>query len=307
MSDKNIKIVKVDPSSFFLRKDENGNESIASTSDISDESSVTSISSEGGSVNEANLNPLPSVNPNVSVLKEEFIVKEEPKDSFVKLNNIEEMNEANNYLNTKPAFEPPKLPVNTPFINNTTKNETTTSELSDTISDTETHTETASVSTESSVEDEVIDMSDNALYTVLAALFEDEETGNNVCETLASIDRKLEKHNDVMEKMLVEYTQMNRERSKERRHFEQLSQAISNQNRMLEKLVSVFDVFLSGKRTNNITTKIREDEEEDNAIVGGRVERPSRRLETPENTELYNKIKKHDKKSDRVSVSKEGK
>lgn len=307
MSDRNVKIVKVDPLNFFIKKDEDGKESIGSTTDISDESSITSISSTGGSVNENNLNHLP-VNPNVSVIKEEVAVREIPSDSVVQINDQIDAAQANNYLSTKPAFEPPKLVNNVPFINNTSKVESEIIEESDsktntiTDSETDTDTETASKTTESSG-DEVIDMTDNTLYTVLAALFEDDETGNNVSENLASIDRKLEKHNEMMEKMLAEYTQMNRERSKDRRNNEQLVQAINNQNRMLEKMVSVFEVFL--KTSGKVQNKVENDDNKD-TIVGGK-DRRSRvaDLGLDEKSDLYHKMKKGERKSDRVSVSKE--
>ncbi len=265
MGDKNIKIVKVDPTGFFVKKDEEDEASI--DSEITDESSVTSEISEPENEN-INLNPLPSAPKAVSVIKEPEVMQ----SSIIKIDNANDVANVNSYLSFKK--EEPEIP----FTNNTVSEETVTSESSaqsknETISDTDTDSE-----------EQVIDMDDNTLYTALAAVLEDED-GDNVSDNLKNINRHLEKHNDTMEKILNEYSEINKERARERKYMEQLSIAINNQNRMMERLVNVFDVFL---KSSGVKTK--EIENEDNDMLGGleeknvRTDKISRRIETPENT-----------------------
>jgi len=265
MGDKNIKIVKVDPTGFFVKKDEEDEASI--DSEITDESSVTSEISEPENEN-INLNPLPSAPKAVSVIKEPEVMQ----SSIIKIDNASDVANINSYLSVKK--EEPEIP----FTNNTVSEETVTSESSaqsknETISDTDTDSD-----------EQVIDMDDNTLYTALAALLEDED-GDNVSDNLKNINRHLEKHNETMEKILNEYSEINKERARERKYMEQLSIAINNQNRMMERLVNVFDVFL---KSSGVKTK--EVENEDNDMLGGleeknvRTDKISRRIETPENT-----------------------
>lgn len=265
MGDKNIKIVKVDPTGFFVKKDEEDEASI--DSEITDESSVTSEISEPENEN-INLNPLPSAPKAVSVIKEPEVMQ----SSIIKIDNASDVANINSYLSVKK--EEPEIP----FTNNTVSEETVTSESSaqsknETISDTDTDSD-----------EQVIDMDDNTLYTALAALLEDED-GDNVSDNLKNINRHLEKHNETMEKILNEYSEINKERARERKYMEQLSIAINNQNRMMERLVNVFDVFL---KSSGVKTK--EIENEDNDMLGGleeknvRTDKISRRIETPENT-----------------------
>jgi len=293
MSDKSIKIVKVDPTGFFVKKDEDTKDSFGSR--VSDESSISSVSSGGSKDSESNLNPLPNVSPPISVIKEEKIV--EPPSAVVVTNNAQEMAQANNYLSTSVPkinkIEEVKV-SNIPFQNNT-REESTEDTMTTTRSESESSSSESSVSRDTD-DEEVIDMTDNTLYTVLAAVLEDED-GNNVSENLSSINRHLEKHNETLEKILSEYAEINRERGREKRYFEQMAQAINNQTRVLEKMSSVFDAFLRNqgvKPEKNIQkSTIIEDEEEDE-IEGGRKfeKKPSRRIETPENTgKHHSKIK----------------
>lgn len=281
----NIKIVKVDPTGFFVKKDEEELSKASVDSEITDESSVSSVSS--GSESEPDLAPLPNAPRTVSVIKEEL-------PSNISLTSNQDVNLANDYLNKK------EEKAETPFTNDTTS---ITSENS--VTETETNSDTASESSVSQSQntesdEEVIDMTDETLYTVLAAVLEDED-GNNVSENLNAIKNNLEKHNETLEKILNEYSEMNRERVKERKYFEQMSNAIHNQNRMLEKLVSVFDVFLKsqGVKTHSThknkeeefitktssTPKIEEEESSEHAEEKRiKPEKHKRRIETPEST-----------------------
>lgn len=301
MSDKNIKIVKVDPTGFFVKKDEESK--VSSDSEVS---SVTSISSGGStdseSDSESRLNPLPGVNANVAVEK----VIDTPAESVVETKNSEDMMQANNYLSTSiPKVETKIEQVkvsNIPFQSN----------LEDTESRTESDTDTRSSRSRSSKssgssssytgtdsDEEVIDMTDNQLYTVMAAVLEDED-GNNVSDNLNSINRHLEKHNDNMEKLLNEYIEINRDRSKERRYMEQMAQAINNQNRLLEKMTSVFEIFIksSGVKLEKTPRNIPEDinEEDEEKVENKKIFKPEksdkirRRIETPENTIKSSKL-----------------
>ena len=288
MADKNIKIVKVDPTGFFLQSEEN-----TKNSDISDESSVSSISS-GGTAESEKLNHLPLVNPNVSVTKEE--VKMEPvTPPLISVKTQEDLTQASNYLSTKPESS-----SNLPFNNNTPnslKNEDTeTTETMSINSDTDTDSTSSSG-------DDVIDMTDNALYSVLAAVLEDEE-GNNVTDMLSSINTNLDKHNETLEKILGEYAEINRERTKERRYFEQMAMAINNQNRILEKLSNMFEASLksSGTKVKSVDMEGGRMDDELDRIKN----REKKRIDTPENTDVKgSKFNLH--KSSGVKVDKQDK
>lgn len=98
-------------------------------------------------------------------------------------------------------------------------------------------------------EEDIIDMTDNKLYEVLAMVLEDGE-GDNVSENLLKINNNLEKHNEILTKLVQEYAEINRERNKERRHFEQMAMAINNQNLLLMKLLDVFENGNSDRKNN---------------------------------------------------------
>lgn len=261
----NIKIVKVDPTGFFVKKDEEELSKASVDSEITDESSVSSVSSGGDS--EPDLAPLPNAPRTVSVIKEEL-------PSNISINSNQDVNLANDYLNRK------EEKVETVFSNDSESNTSRTETESDTESES-----SVSQSQNTESDEEVIDMTDETLYTVLAAVLEDED-GNNVSENLSAIKNNLEKHNETLEKILNEYSEMNRERVKERKYFEQMSNAIHNQNRMLEKLVSVFDVFLKSQGVKTHSTPKIDEEESSDHIEEKRIksEKHKRRIETPENT-----------------------
>ncbi len=302
MADKNIKIVKVDPSGFFVKKDEDTKESIIShISDESSVSSVSSVSSGGSDKSESHLNPLPNVSPNVAVIKEDI---KEPISNVVNISTPLEAAQANNYLSTNaPAPMMNEVKVsNLPFKNDTREpTDETTEDTNSSKTGSDTTSDSESRDTDSTDDEEVIDMTDNTLYTVLAAVLEDED-GNNVSENLASINRHLEKHNETLEKIMNEYAEINRERGREKKYFEQMAQAINNQNRVLEKMASVFEVFLrqSGMKTEKPSRPEREtikEEEEEDTVDGGiskqerKEKKISRRIETPENTLRHSSTK----------------
>lgn len=315
MGDKNIKIVKVDPTGFFVKKDEEESKTSVE-SDITDESSISSVSSvesDGEYERDSSLVHLPNAPTNVSVIKEENNYVE-PKSELIITKSVEDINQANNYLNSATPKEIFQEPVrSTPFFNDTESSE------QDTVSKTSSKDTSDYASTD---DEEVIDMTDNTLYTVLAAVLEDED-GNNVSENLASINRHLEKHNDTMEKILNEYSEINRERSKERKFFEQLTHAVHNQNRALERMTQVMEIFMKSsgvkldreerrrdreerreredrrrEEDNNeeLEENLEDDQIEENLTGGKRIEKfmkkPSRRIETPENTgKFHQKIR----------------
>lgn len=268
MNPNNIKIVKVDPTGFFVKKDE---ETISEggSDDESTVSSASSVSSVSDSESEADLNPLPKVSTSVSVIKE--------GGTNVVVENKDDVALASNYLSVKPEEQATN---STPISSGGTPEssvESTESETEDTKSSVSNET------SETNDTEEVIDMTDETLYTVLAAVLEDED-GNNVSENLSAIKSNLEKHNETLEKILGEYAESNRERAKEKRYFEQMTNAINNQNRMLERMVSVFEVFLksSGVKVNQ-PAKI-EEEDSDSEERKRRHEKSHRRIETPEHT-----------------------
>lgn len=83
----------------------------------------------------------------------------------------------------------------------------------------------------SDAEEDVIDMTDNKLYDILASVLEDED-GENVSENMSKMNRNLEK----VITMFEAYQQNNTKDE----YLSKISEAIENQNKILTQIVKVF-------------------------------------------------------------------
>lgn len=265
MSD-NIKIVKVDPTGFFVKKDKSP---VSSDSEILDDSSDSSTDDDEP-MKENNLSPLPRVPTNVSVIKERevtpFIT---PSETSIVVTNARDMEMANNYLSTTP--KPQDSNPSIPFNNNTSNNENTNNSSTE-------NSESLYSDSDSQSDEQAIDMTDNGLYNVLEAVLIDDD-GENIGQILSKVNKNLEKHNDTMNKCLTQYMEMNREKAKERRYLENLTQAIHNQNRILERLMNHFEKdkhFHHHKPASSTYKKDYEDEEDPHEVAGGQTILPKK-------------------------------
>jgi len=288
MSDK-FKIVKVDPTGFYLNKEDSKQSVHSEASSISD--TTTTDSEESTNHDLVHLQNIPT---NVSVIKEPA---PETTTEITETPNIQQGGEnkkeskpVGNYLAVKKPLEEDDdgESVNSQYSEKDIQSE----ELNETPEAPKKHipipTPTQETTTSrndyySDNEEEIIDMTDNKLYEVLASVFEDEE-GENVSENLSKLNRSLEKHNELLEKILHEFSEMNREKHKERRFFESLALTVQNHSKLLknknanaiEETEQVLDDALS--------TEIEPtDNEETNDKKGGRktIKRMKNRITTP--------------------------
>jgi len=284
MSEQNVKIVKVDPTGFYLNKEDDSRQSVAS--DVSESGSETSdISSESENGDLVHLKNVPT---NVSVIKEPA-----PSPQMKQQNHQQEggaTNKMENYMPVKKNEEEDEESVNSQYSEKEMDseelpqtNEPPTNKQNTNVIPTHTpETTTSRNDYYSDTDEEIIDMTDNKLYEVLASVFEDEE-GENVSENLSKLNRNLEKHNELLEKILFEFIEMNKEKHKERKFFETLaftvqnhSKLLKNNKKILEETEEVLDDALS---TENEPT---ENEETDNKRGGRKtIKRMKNRISTP--------------------------
>lgn len=292
MSD-NVKTIKVDPTGFYLNK-EDSKQSVQS--EPSDVSSITDSSSEeDNSPSNSDLVHLPNAPVNVSVIKEGQTPPEpeqvsepaqQPTNMSGGANNVKNVE---NYLPVKKPLDDDEESVNSQYSQKdidseelTESNDTPVKQNTQPNSTTNTQETTTSRNDYySDDEEEIIDMTDNKLYEVLASVFEDEE-GDNVSENLAKLNRNLERHNDLLEKILNEFVSMNNEKHKERKFFQTLALTVQNHSRLLknknllEETEEVLDEALS-------TEVHPTDNEETDDKVGGKkvIKRMKNRISTP--------------------------
>ena len=264
----NVKNIKVDSTGFFLKKN--------------DEPSKQSVDSDISSVSEDedvdhSLVHLQNVPSNVTVIKEGGAEKSEENETVTEDNNEENKSENNidSYLSVK----------------NNNEEETVKSQYSENDMNTEElpPQEEQAKSSEinernlppnrneyySDDEEEIIDMTENKLYEVLASVLEDEQ-GENVSENLAKINRNLERHNDLMGKILNELVNMSREKHKERRFFEALTRKLDRNS-----LNTDFETSIQPSDNDN-------DNDNENKKKGGshRIQRMKNRIDTPDIKQL---------------------
>lgn len=193
---------------------------------VSDVSSATNKSDE--EYTNESMTPVPSSftpqTPKVS-----SIVKDETLNSYLEKPKVEPPSAES--LNTTsmiptPVSTPVPVPVSTVQTNNapTTVNEqqnSTTAQPANTRND-----------YYSDAEEDVIDMTDNKLYDILASVLEDED-GENVSENMAKMNRNLEK----VITMFEAYQQNNTKDE----YLSKIGEAIENQNKILSQIVKALE------------------------------------------------------------------
>jgi len=224
-----VKILKIDPTGFFVKNETTQEDTMSGGSN---ESSVASLSDSESEKATQDLDYLPQVSSAVSVIKEDSI----QDGGREKIN----ANEVQGYLQ-KPAeninIEYTKKELNSDEIKKTDPPGILSSEAT---TPTSSEGEPEKEGFYSSDEEEVINMTDTKLYDVLATVLEDQE-GNNVSENLNKITVNLEKHNEVMGKLLSEYTEMNKDRLREKRAIEDLANAVNQQTRVLDRIADILE------------------------------------------------------------------
>lgn len=299
MSADNVKIVKVDPTGFYLNK-EDSKQSVQS--EASDISSISDSASEETTQSTENhdLVHLQSAPVNVSVIKEQPSPSPKQVQQTGGANNNENKKEVNkpveNYLAVKKPLEDDEESVNSQYSEKDINSEELP-ETNDTppkiipSNNSPTNTQTTETTTSrndyySDDEEEIIDMTDNKLYEVLASVFEDEE-GDNVSENLAKLNRNMEKHNELLEKILGAFMEMNAAKHQERKFFETLALTVQNHSKLLKKNNTINEDI--EVLENALDTELEPTNEDTDNKKGGRktIKRMKQRIETPKIKKIH--------------------
>ena len=229
---------KVDSSGFFIkpkqqepsqlsqfiqkeneRDDEEDDEESVDSMTVSDVSSAINNSDE--EYTNESMTPEPR-----EALHVNSIVKDKTLSSYLDKPKVEQPSESFNIRS--PISNPaPVSPVATPHINNTPPPVNNNNAQSTTAQPANNRNDYYS-----DTEEDVIDMTDNKLYDILASVLEDED-GENVSENMAKMNRNLEK----VITMFEAYQQNNAKDE----YLSKIGEAIENQNKILSQIVQVLE------------------------------------------------------------------
>lgn len=113
---------------------------------------------------------------------------------------------------------------------------------------------------------DVIDMTDDQLYQVLSGVLVDDD-GNNVCDNILKIANGIDKHNDLLEKLVGEVAKSNKHKESEASSIKALAETMRTQNAILEKIVSSFKGFLDEQDESDADVEEEVVEEKKNTPV----------------------------------------
>ena len=113
---------------------------------------------------------------------------------------------------------------------------------------------------------DVIDMTDDQLYQVLSGVLVDDD-GNNVCDNILKIANGIDKHNDLLEKLVGEVAKSNKHKESEASSVKALAETMRTQNAILEKIVSSFKGFLDEQDESDADVEEEVVEEKKNTPV----------------------------------------
>jgi len=222
---------------------------------VSDVSSATNKSDEEYTNESMTPAPLPAPSsppaqapaPRIS-----SIVKDETLNSYLEKQKVEQPSTESLNLSSSPASTPtpvaPVSPSNTNISSN--NNEQTNNNAQST-----TAQPTERNDYYSDTEEDVIDMTDNKLYDILASVLEDED-GENVSENMAKMNRNIEK----VITMFEAYQQNNTKDE----YLSKIGEAIENQNKILSQIVRVLEKQEKPNQEGNIVVLNKNEEKNEN-------------------------------------------
>ena len=197
-------------------EDEKDDDSVDSMT-VSDVSSATNPSDE--EYTNESMTPAPLPAPSSPPQRVSSIIKDETLNSYLEKPKVEQQSES---LNTSsPISTPVPVETNTPPPVNNNNAQSITAQPANNRND-----------YYSDTEEDVIDMTDNKLYDILASVLEDED-GENVSENMAKMNRNLEK----VITMFEAYQQNNAKDE----YLSKIGEAIENQNKILSQIVRVLE------------------------------------------------------------------
>jgi hypothetical protein len=199
---------------------------------VSDVSSATNQSDE--EYTNESMTPAPLPAPSSLPQRVSSIIKDETLNSYLEKPKVESQPSSESLNTSSPISIPvpnPSSPAQTNNVNSTataTVNELQNNNAKSTTAQPDNNRNDYY----SDTEEDVIDMTDNKLYDILASVLEDED-GENVSENMAKMNRNLEK----VITMFEAYQQNNAKDE----YLSKIGEAIENQNKILSQIVRVLE------------------------------------------------------------------
>jgi hypothetical protein len=214
-------------------EEEEDKESVDSMT-VSDVSSATQQSQDEEYTNESMTPaPLPLISSStdkVSAPRISSIIKDETLNSYLEKPKVEQSStESLNMSSTPISTNETVAPISPQKVNNITGND------NDQINNNARSTTAQPANRNdyySDTEEDVIDMTDNKLYDILASVLEDED-GENVSENMSKMNRNIEK----IITMFEAYQQNNTKDE----YLSKIGEAIENQNKILSQIVRILE------------------------------------------------------------------
>jgi hypothetical protein len=194
------------------------------------------------------------------------IVKDETLNSYLEKPKVEQPLTESLNINSPVSNTTPVSPVSPAQVNNTNTNGNGNEQGNNNNSQSTTAQPAIRNDYYSDTEEDVIDMTDNKLYDILASVLEDED-GENVSENMSKMNRNLEK----VITMFEAYQQNNTKDE----YLSKIGEAIENQNKILSQIVKALEkqgqpnqdtnvVVLNERKENEKNEKQNENEKNEN-------------------------------------------
>lgn len=222
---------------------------------VSDVSSATNKSDEEYTNESMTPAPLPALSSPPQRVSS--IVKDETLNSYLEKPKVESQPSSESPNTTFPASTPVPAPSSPAQTNNAISTATATTPANEPQNNNAQSTTAQPDNNRndyySDAEEDVIDMTDNKLYDILASVLEDED-GENVSENMAKMNRNLEK----VITMFEAYQQNNTKDE----YLSKIGEAIENQNKILSQIVKVLEK--QGQPNQELNVSVLNESKENN-------------------------------------------
>ena len=213
---------------------------------VSDVSSATTKSDE--EYTNESMTPAPIPAPSPPPQRVSSIVKDETLNSYLEKPKVE--SQSTESLNTS---VPISTPAQVPPIKTNNESATINEQQNNNAQSTTAQPDNNRNDYYSDADEDVIDMTDNKLYDILASVLEDED-GENVSENMAKMNRNLEK----VITMFEAYQQNNTKDE----YLSKIGEAIENQNKILTQIVKALEK--QGQPNQELNVSVKNENNENN-------------------------------------------
>jgi hypothetical protein len=213
---------------------------------VSDVSSATTKSDE--EYTNESMTPAPIPAPSPPPQRVSSIVKDETLNSYLEKPKVE--SPSTESLNTS---VPISTPAQVPPIKTNNESATINEQQNNNAQSTTAQPDNNRNDYYSDADEDVIDMTDNKLYDILASVLEDED-GENVSENMAKMNRNLEK----VITMFEAYQQNNTKDE----YLSKIGEAIENQNKILTQIVKALEK--QGQPNQELNVSVKNENNENN-------------------------------------------